>query len=147
MATTEAVPEEPAAEEPDPAAGVAAAPDATPEPSPAGDAAASPSPAASAPASPSPSPSEKTDAEIREETSKSLQTQVDFYAKHVAAQKAHIEKAQLELNDLTNYTFGGRRKQLSEEIEEAQRQIQQAEAKIGELEEQARRAGVRVNRP
>jgi hypothetical protein len=149
VAPAEAPP--PVAAETDPAAGAAyqpeAAPVAPPSDAAAAGAAASPAAVASAPPSPSPSPSEKTDAEIREETGKNLQSQVDFYAKHIAAQKAAIEKAQLELNDLTNYTFGGRRKQLADEIEEAQKQVREAEAKIGELEEQARRAGIRISRP
>jgi hypothetical protein len=106
------------------------------------EAAVSPSPAASPSASPEPTEEEK-----RAAASKELQRQVDHYVKEIALRRASIDKAQLELNDLTNYTFGGRRKTLMEQIEIWQNEIKEAEQEIAKLEEQARREGARVTRP
>jgi hypothetical protein len=134
--------ESPAAEAPPqgavavPSGTVAPAVPASPE------AAASPSPAASPSASPEPTEEEK-----RAELANGLQTQIDNEVKSIAFTRAQIDKAQLELNDLTNLTFGGRRKNLIEEIEKAQRRIAESEEKIAKLQEDARRAGVRVTRP
>jgi hypothetical protein len=121
-------------------------PDPNVSPSPSTD--ASPSPDASPGAVPSPGASpEPTEEEKRATAAKGLQNKIDFYARYIATTRADIEKAQLELNDLTNYTFGGRRTLLMEQIEMLQKNIREAEANIGALEEEARRAGVRVTRP
>jgi hypothetical protein len=120
------------------------------EPSPAAQATVPPSPAADASPSPAPSPSaspEPTEEEKRAEVAKNLQTQIDNEVQSIAFTRAQIDKAQLELNDLTNLTFGGRRKNLAEEIEKAQGRIAESEEKIAKLQEEARRAGVRVTRP
>jgi hypothetical protein len=106
--------------------------------------AASPSPGAAP--SPSASP-EPTDEEKRAASVKELQRHVDHYAKEIATRKASIDKAQLELNDLTDYAVGGRRSGLIEQIDVWQREIQEAEQEIAKVEEQARREGVRVSRP
>jgi hypothetical protein len=99
-------------------------------------------------ASPSPGASpEPTEDEKRAKAAKRYQVEIDHYAKEIATRRASIEKAQLELNDLTNYTFGGRRQTLSEQIEVWKSEIAQAEQEIAKLEEQARREGARVARP
>jgi hypothetical protein len=105
----------------------------------------SPSPEASP--SSGAAPREQTEEEKRAAASKEIQRQIDHYAKEIAVRRASIDKAQLELNDLTNYTFGGRRKTLMEQIEVWQNEIKEAEQEVAKLEEQARREGARVTRP
>src|SRR5687767_4673845 len=63
------------------------------------DASASPSPDALPSPGVSPEPTEE---EKRATAGKTLQRHMDHYAKEVAARRAQIEKAQLELNDLTD---------------------------------------------
>jgi len=122
--------------------GTVSQPGSTSEPEPS----ASPSPSTEASPSPDASP-EPTEEEKRATGAKAIQDKIDFYARYIATTRVDIEKAQLELNDLTNYTFGGRRKTLMEQIEMLEKNIAEAEQKIAGLEEEARRAGVRVTRP
>jgi hypothetical protein len=111
-----------------------------PEPSP------SPSPDAGIALAPD-APPEPTEEEKRAASAKSLQDKIDHYSREIAANRMRIDVAQNELNDLTNYTFGGRRKLLMEHIEQYQKNIADAEQFIAGFEEEARRAGVRVTRP
>ena len=120
--------------------GTVSQPGSTSEPEPS----ASPSPATAPSPGASPEPTEE---EKRATAAKRFQFEIDHYAKEAATRRASIDKAQLELNDLTDYTFGGRRKMLMEQIEVWQKEIADAEQEIARIEEEARRAGARVTRP
>jgi hypothetical protein len=109
------------------------------------DAAASPSPDASP--APAAARQEPTEEEKRAASTKEIQRHIDHYSKEIAARRSSIDKAQLELNDITDYGVGGRRADLIEQIEAWKGEIQQGEQEIAKLEERARREGVRVNRP
>jgi hypothetical protein len=122
--------------------GTVSQPGSVSEPEPA----ASPSPGASPAAGASPSP-EPTDEEKRAASAKEFQRHVNHYAKEIATRRASIDKAQLELNDLTDYSVGGRRASLIDQIAVWEKEIKDAEQDIANVEEQARRAGVRVSRP
>ena len=89
---------------------------------------------------------EKTPSELREEKQKEIQGKIDEQAGLIGAVQAEIDKAQLELNDLTDMTFGGRRANLMKLIEDGKTEIAGFEQAISDFEEEARRAGVRVSR-
>jgi hypothetical protein len=88
-----------------------------------------------------------TDAELREQKRASLQAQLDAQADFIKRLREAADANQSELNDLSNYLFGGRRANLARAVDERNQQIAQAEQAIADLEEQARRAGVALRRP
>ena len=89
---------------------------------------------------------EKTPSELREEKRAEIQGKIDEQVGLIGAVQAQMDKAQLELNDLTDMTFGGRRANLMQLIEDGKAKIAGFEQAISDLEEEARRAGVRVSR-
>ena len=89
---------------------------------------------------------EKTPSELREEKRAEIQGKIDEQVGLIRAVQEVIDTSQLELNDLTDMTFGGRRANLMKLIEDGKAEIAGFEQAIEDLEEEARRAGVRVSR-
>jgi len=90
---------------------------------------------------------EPTDEEVREQKRADLQADLDVQADFIKRLRESVDQMQAELNDLSNYMYGGRRGALAQIVEERQKQIAEAERAIADLEEQARRAGVSLRRP
>ena len=90
---------------------------------------------------------EPTEEENRAQAGAALQKQIDEQAEIIRVSHAHIADWERELNDLTNYTFGTRRATLFESIDEARRFIADAQKSIADLEDRARRQGIRVTVP
>lgn len=104
-------------------------------------------PGASPAASPSPGATpEKTDEELRAEKQADIQKRVDEQKARMDKVREVMAEAQTELNDLANQTFGGRRAALMKLIDDGNAELAACEARIADLEEEARRAGVRVSR-
>lgn len=108
-----------------------------------------PTQAASPAAAASPEP---TDAEKRETLQKEIQGEIDYQSANIKTLQEQADKAQAELNDLTDLTFSagqgtGRRGELMKLLDDAKAQMAASRQKIADLEEQARRAGVRVTVP
>jgi hypothetical protein len=101
-------------------------------------------------ASPSPEP---TESEKREARQQELQKEIDYQAANIRTLQDQIDKAQAELNDLSEMTFSaagtntGRRAGLMKLIDDGNAQIRTSREKIQQLEDEARRAGVRVSVP
>jgi len=108
---------------------------------------ASPSSATAAGAAATPAGKEPTDAELREQKRADLQSQLDAQLDYVKRLREAVDQNQSELNDLTNYLWGGRRANLAQAVDQRNQQIAEAERAIADLEEQARRAGVALRRP
>lgn len=90
---------------------------------------------------------EPTDEELRAQAGVALQKQIDEQARIIQISRAAIADWERELGDLTNYTFGTRRAALMQSVDEARQEIATAQQKITDLEDQARRQGVRVTLP
>ena len=96
---------------------------------------------------------EPTESEKREARRKEIQAEIDFQSANIKTLQDQINKAQTELNDLTDMTFSmsgtgtGRRTALMKVIDDAKAQIRTSEETIDRLEGDARRAGVPVTRP
>lgn len=106
-------------------------------------------PGAAAPtASPgaSPAAAEKTDDQLRDEKRVEIQKKIDEQKERMEKVRKMMDDAQLELNDLANQTVGGRRSALLKLVEDGNTELAACEARISDLEEQARRAGVSVSR-
>lgn len=103
------------------------------------------SPAASPAAAPGATP-EKTDGELRAEKQADIQKRIDEQKARMDKVKEVMAEAQAELNDLANQTLGGRRASLMKLIDDGNAELAACEARIADLEEEARRAGVRVSR-
>ncbi len=88
---------------------------------------------------------EKTADEIRAERGVEIQGQIDEERKVIKAVQDAMAQAQLELNDISNMTYGPRRQKLMNVVEEGQAEITKLQAKIKDLQQQARRERVRVN--
>lgn len=96
-------------------------------------------------ASPGASP-EKTDDQVRDEKRVEIQKKIDEQKGRMDKVRQLMADAQAELNDLSNQTMGGRRAALLKLVEDANAELAACEARISDLEEQARRAGVSVSR-
>ena len=90
---------------------------------------------------------EPTEDELRAQAGAALQKQIDGEAEFIRAGQKAIAEWEAELNDITNYTFGTRRAALMQNIEDARKTLADAQRKIGDLEDQARRQGIRVRLP
>ncbi len=92
-----------------------------------------------------PVPQGKSDDEKKAEKQAALQKEVDAERAHIEGIKADIAKREIELlNDLSNYTFGGRRADLVKFVEDAKQAIGVHEAQVAKLLEQGRREGMTV---
>lgn len=91
-----------------------------------------------------PAPQGKSDDEKKAEKQAALQKEVDAERAHIEGIKADIAKREVELNDLSNYTFGGRRADLVKFVEDARQAITVHEAQVAKLLEQGRREGMTV---
>jgi hypothetical protein len=101
-------------------------------------------PGAESESTPTPEPTEE-DRRVR--ASAALQRQIDDQAETIRIARSVIADWEMELNDLTNYTFGTRRAAIMESIEGARKVIADAQQSIVDLEDQARRQGLRVTLP
>lgn len=96
---------------------------------------------------------EPTEADKRDARQKEIQTEIDYQSANIQTLQAQADKAQTELNDITDMTFSpagtstGRRTALMKLIDDANAQIKASRDKIAEMEEEARRLGVRVSVP
>lgn len=93
---------------------------------------------------------EKTEDQIRAEKAAEIQKEIDRKAERAAGIRKGMETAQLELNDLSSYTYsagGGRRLALMRFLEDAKAELAKIDQAISELEEKARRQGLSVSRP
>lgn len=107
-----------------------------------GTAAEAPKPGASPAAGEKP----KTDDEIKAEKKAGIAKQMKQWTDFIADTRKGMASAQLELNDLSNYTAGNRRAGLQKILDEGNKLIADAEGEIAKLEEEARRAGISVSR-
>lgn len=101
--------------------------------------------AAAPAASPGASP-EKTDDQVRDEKRAEIQKKIDEQKERMDKVRQLMADAQLELNDLSNQTMGGRRAALLKLVDDGNAELAACEARISDLEEQARRAGIPVSR-
>jgi hypothetical protein len=90
---------------------------------------------------------EPTDDEKRAQAGAALQKQIDEQAEIIKMGRKAIEEWEVELNDITNYTFGTRRAALMQSIDEARQAMAAAQRSIDDLEDQARRQAIRVTLP
>ena len=90
---------------------------------------------------------EPTEEEKRAQAGAALQKQIDEQAETIKVAQAAIADWERELSDLTNYTFGTKRAAVMQSIDEARKVVADAQKSIVDLEEQARRQGVRVTLP
>jgi hypothetical protein len=90
---------------------------------------------------------EPTDEELRAQAGVALQKQIDEQARIIQIARAAIVDWERDLGDLTNYTFGTRRAALMQSVDEARQAMAEAQQKIADLEELARRQGIRVTLP
>jgi len=91
-------------------------------------------------------PAEKTADELREERRAELQKKVDEQVKRIGEIRQTMDAAQTDLNDLSTLTFGPRRAGLMKAVEDGKAEIAKIEQAIADLEDQARREGLRVSR-
>jgi hypothetical protein len=125
--------------------------EASPEPGASPAAEGSPAPGAS-PAAAGAEKKEPTEDERRQNLRGELQGKIDEEREKIRLYEARIAEIQSELNDLGGLTYGSpggndRRTGLMNEVEEARRQIKQAQEAIESLEAQARREGLPVTQP
>lgn len=90
---------------------------------------------------------EPTDDEKRAQAGAALQKQIDEQAQTIKVAEAAIADWERELADLTNYTFGTKRAAVMQSIDEARKVVADARTAIADLDDQARRQGVRVTLP
>ena len=90
---------------------------------------------------------EPTEEENRAQAGAALQKQIDEQAEIIRVSHAHIADWERELADLTNYTFGTKRAAVMQSIDEARKVVADARTAIADLDDQARRQGVRVTLP
>lgn len=90
---------------------------------------------------------EPTIEEKRAQAGAALQKQIDDQVQTIKIAQTAIEDWERELSDLTNYTFGTRRGAVMESIEQARKVVADAQKALVDLEDQARRQGVRVTVP
>jgi hypothetical protein len=88
-----------------------------------------------------------TEDEQRAKAGAALQKQIDEQAETIRIAQTAIADWERELNDLTTYTFGTRRAAVMQSIDEARKFVADAQKAIGDLEDQARRQGIRVTLP
>ena len=94
-----------------------------------------------------PAKPEPTEDEMRAQAGAALQKQIDEQAGIIRSAQKAIDGWEVELNDITNYTFGTRRAALMQSIDEARQAMAAAQRSIDDLEDQARRQGIRVTLP
>ena len=90
---------------------------------------------------------EPTEEEKRAQAGAALQKQIDEQAQTIKVAEAAIVDWERELADLTNYTFGTRRAAVMQSIDDARKVMADAQKSIADLEDEARRQGVRVTLP
>jgi hypothetical protein len=88
-------------------------------------------------------PTEKTDDEKRAEASASWRKSLDAANKDAATYRDQAAKIQNDLNDTSGGFYSSRRNTLVTMLEETQKKLTEAQAKIADLEEQGRRNGYR----
>ena len=91
-------------------------------------------------------PSGPSEEEARAQRLADLKKQVEVENKVIAVVQRAMQEASTELNDLTSFTFGGRRAYLMKIMEDGQRELAKSQQVIADVEEKARRDGFVVSR-
>jgi predicted nucleic acid-binding Zn-ribbon protein len=104
--------------------------------------------AAPAPTAPGAAPAakEKSDEEQRAEKKAAIEKKIREQSEYAGDIRKQLDDAQVELNDLSTMTLGGRRTELMRLLDEGKKKIAELEQGIADLQEQARRAGIAVSR-
>lgn len=89
-------------------------------------------------------PKGKTEEEKRAYRQAAYQKQIDDEKAHIEDLKKDIAAREVELKDLTNYTYGGRRADLLKFVDDANKAITDHEAQIEKLRAQARNEGLAI---
>lgn len=89
---------------------------------------------------------EKSPEEVRAEDQTKLQKKMDEQKKLKDVVRKAMDDAQLELNDIGNYSLGTRRQSLMKLIEDGEKELAKIDQEMADIEEQARRLGVSVSR-
>jgi len=90
---------------------------------------------------------EPTEDEQRAQAGAALQKQIDHESEIIRQAQKAVTQWEAELTDITNYTFGDRRVALLQNVDDARKAMADAQKNIDDLEEQARRQGIRVAVP
>jgi len=88
---------------------------------------------------------EKSEEEQRAEKRADIEKKLQDARARIESLRKAIDQAQLELNDVSNYTYGPRRAQIQKFMDDGKQQIAAQEQAIADLLEQARRAGIPVS--
>jgi hypothetical protein len=91
-------------------------------------------------------PPAKTDDQVRAEKKAEIEAKIKQWDGFIADTQKEMDKAQLELNDLSSLTFGNRRAGLQQILDEGAKHVAEAKQAIEDLTEDARRAGVPISR-
>ena len=89
---------------------------------------------------------EPTEEERRAEKRAEIEKKLQELTASIAEERKRIAAVELEMGDLTDYTFGPRRAVLQEMIDESKRKIAEAEQAIVGLQDQARWQGIPISR-
>jgi len=87
-------------------------------------------------------PREKSDDEKRAERKAEIEKKIQEARARIEELQKTIGQAQLELNDVSNYTYGPRRGGIQKLIDDSQKEIAAQNQAIADLQEQARREGI-----
>lgn len=89
---------------------------------------------------------EKTEDELRAERRAAVLKELEEQRARIVELRRQLEPIETELADVGSYSLGARRASLVRVLEDGRNQVATAEARVAELEEQARRLGVNVAR-
>jgi len=89
-------------------------------------------------------PKEKTEEEKRAYRQAAYQKEISDELAHIEGLKKDIAAREVELKDLTNYTYGGRRADLLKFVDDANKAITDHESQIEKLRAQARNEGLAI---
>ncbi len=90
-------------------------------------------------------PAEKTDDQIRAEKRATIQKKIDAEKTRIEDIDRGMARAQTELADITNYTYGAYRAALQKVLDDGKADKDKAQKTIEDLQEEARRLGVSVS--
>ncbi len=106
-----------------------------------------PDPASAAAVAPEPpAKPEKSAADLRAERRATVLRELDEQRARITELRRQLEPIERELGDVGGYGIGARRAALTQTLEDGRSQIAAAEARVGDLEEEARRLGANVTR-
>jgi hypothetical protein len=88
----------------------------------------------------------KTEDQLRAEKKAEIDQKIKQWDGFIAETQKSMDEAQLELNDLSSLTYGGRRAGLQMILDDGAKHIAEAKQAIADLAEEARRAGLPLSR-